>query len=75
MTDEIMRALGNIEGQLEGIKGQQTAQGKKLDKIDDRMRKVELKSAINGGITGSIAGIGVSLIVASLKEVIKTNGS
>jgi len=72
VTEEIMRALGNIEGQLDGIKGQQSAQSKKLDKIDERMRKVEIKSAVNGTVAGTMAAVGVSLIVAGAKEILKT---
>jgi len=74
MTEEIMRALGRIEGQIDGLKTTVTSIDAKQDKIDNRLRKVEVRGAINGAVTGSIMGVGVSLLVSGLTETIKRGG-
>lgn len=75
MSREIIRALGRIEGQLEGIKDQQEAHGEKLDAIDSRVRKVETTSAKHGMVSGGIAGVAVSLLAASIKAGLGSSGA
>lgn len=64
-----MRALGRIEGQLDGIKTIQSEQGTTIRSIDKRVRKVEIKASINGATAGGLMGIGVSLLVAKVKAM------
>lgn len=74
MSDEIIRALGRIEGQLEGIKAQQIEQGTTLREVDKRLRKVETKAAVNGAVSGGIMATGVSILVTGIREAFRSNG-
>lgn len=69
MSQEIMRALGRIEGRLEGIEATQVANGDKIDAVDGRLQTVEKQAAAKGGGAGLFAGVGVTLIVEGLKRV------
>lgn len=75
MSDEIIRALGRIEGQLEGIKTVQVEQGTTIRSIDGRVRNVETKAAVNGAVSGGLMGIGVSILVNSIREAMKAGGA
>lgn len=75
MSEEIMRVLGRIEGQLGGLTSNVEAQGKKLDGIDTRLRSVEQRSARSGAITGGAAAVGVTLIVEGIKHKLGVGGS
>lgn len=71
MSADVMLILGRIEGELKGIRGQVD----KIDKIDERLRKVETKAALNGAVSGGVVGIGVSIIVASIREAMRHHGA
>ena len=73
--EEIMHALGRMEGKMEGIETNQAVHSKALTKIDTRVRNVEIRSAKTGALAGGIMGIGVSLVVASIKESFKAGGA
>ncbi|HEC20660.1 MAG TPA: hypothetical protein ENI97_15195 [Gammaproteobacteria bacterium] len=75
MTSELMRALGRIEGQLKGVHSRLDANDSKLDSIDGRLRMTEIRSARNGAVFGSAAGVGIALIVESIKSHFKANGA
>lgn len=66
-SDQIMFMLGEIKGQLKGLGDTVAGIDGKVDKIDGRLRKVEVRAAINGGVTGGVAGIGLSLLAAKIK--------
>jgi hypothetical protein len=66
--DDVMRALGRIEGRLEGIQANQVAQGAQMDGISDRLRNVEQRAAGKGGLAGTVSAVGVTLIVEGLKN-------
>jgi len=61
---QVMRALGRIEGRLDGVDKQLEDQGKDVGEIKDRMRKVETRAAG----AGTMSALGVSLIIAGLKS-------
>ena len=65
MSDEISRELGAISATLEGIKSEQKRQAGALEKIDDRLRGVERKGAINGAVSGGVIAVAISLIKSS----------
>ncbi len=69
MSDDILRALGRIEGQLQGVHSRLDEHSGKLDKIDERVKNVEHKAATNGLVSGGIAGVGMSLLAAKLKSM------
>lgn len=62
MSAEIARELGRISATLEHIKETQEQQGKTLAGVDDRLRKVETRSAINGAVTGGVMALAVAFI-------------
>jgi len=75
----LMLMMGEIRGELKGIRDSQTRQDEKLDTIDGRLRKVEIKAALNGAVTGSISGgivgLGIFLIKESAKNIVNGNGA
>ena len=69
MSEEIQRELGSISSTLEHIKETQANHGEMLSGMDDRLRKVETRSALNGAITGGV----MALAVAFIKDTFKNN--
>lgn len=67
MSEQVARELGSIQATLDHIKATQDAHTAKLNRIDDRVRKVETKSALNGAVTGGIVAIAVAFIKDTLK--------
>jgi hypothetical protein len=65
MSDTLERELGEISATLQGIRAEQTRQAGSLEKIDDRLRGVERKGAINGAVSGGVIAIAISLIKGS----------
>lgn len=68
---EVMFMLGEIRGQLEGM-------NKRLDKVDSiesRLRHVERKSAVHGAVAGGFMSVGVTVLVQSIREALRTHGS
>lgn len=51
---ELFRELGTIKAKLDSNDSNNKAQWEKLDKIDDRLRKQEIKA---GGIAATVSGI------------------
>lgn len=74
MSDEIQRELGEISSTLKHIKETQGDQGKTLVKIDDRLREVEKRAALNGLVTGGVTG-GVMAVAVSFIKSKLTGGS
>ena len=73
-NNEIGLILGEIRGELKGIHQAQSKQHAKLESIDGRLRTVESKAARNGLVMGATAGVGVALLVETIKSVF-TNGT
>ena len=67
MDQETNRALGRIEGKLDMLLELGKERDRKTDSLDTRLRTVEGKSAVYGTVGGTLAGVGVSLLVGSLK--------
>ncbi len=68
MRDEHMMLLGEIKGKVDLIISNQETQGDKINSIDSRLRRAEKKAAIDGAVTGSLASIGVTLVVEGIKK-------
>jgi len=62
--------LGEIKGLLAGMKDDMQYLRAKTDGIDDRLRTVEKKAAINGAISGGIMSAGVATVIAVFKSSI-----
>ena len=69
MPDEVMRAIGKLEGRLEALHETSLGNSHKLDGIDKRLREVEARSATYGTVGGALAGVGISLLVTKLKNI------
>jgi hypothetical protein len=72
--DEVTRArseelilLGTISGKLDGVTTHLGRQDAKMDALDGRLRSVEQKAAILGGVSGGVMAVGTSLIIEGLK--------
>lgn len=70
MADEHALLLGEIKGKLDLVIGNQVAQGEKLDGLDNRLRKVETRAAMNGAVSGGLVSVGVALLIEKGKRVI-----
>ena len=68
MSDEVMRAIGRLEGKLDALTEASKSNSLKLEGIDGRLRSVETRSATYGTAGGTIAGVGISLLVAAIRE-------
>ncbi len=68
MPDEVMRAIGRIEGKLDALTENSKSNSVKLEGIDGRLRSVETRSATLGTIGGTVAGVGISLLIAAIRE-------
>ncbi|OSQ41660.1 MULTISPECIES: hypothetical protein [Thalassospira] len=69
MVDDISYQLGEIKGLLHGINNNVAQLSDKVDGMDDRLRHVEKKAAINGAVSGGI----ISATVAGVIAVVKAN--
>jgi prefoldin subunit 5 len=67
MSEEIHRALGRIEGQLQGINERLDTHGQQLTTIDTRLGTVEKDAAREGGKRGVLAAVGVAIMVESVR--------
>ncbi|ACL71528.1 hypothetical protein Tgr7_0430 [Thioalkalivibrio sulfidiphilus HL-EbGr7] len=75
MSEQIMRALGRIEGELQGIKQVQSQQHETLARVDHRLGDMEVKTAKHGALYGSTAAVGVMLIIEGIKNFGRSQGS
>jgi len=70
-NEDVMFMLGEIKGKLDAMDKRFDA----VEGMDKRLRKVEMRAAMNGATTGGIMGVGMSVLVLSIKEALKTQGS
>ena len=64
--DNIARTLGRIEGRLEGIRSDVHDVKESVDGLDERMRGVETRVAINSGVISTVVSAGVAGLVTAL---------
>lgn len=80
-----MFMLGQIHALVQSLKDGQESQarelkeglagiGTRVDKIDERLRTVEQRSAVVGAVSGGAMGIGISLIAEGLRQWINGGG-
>lgn len=66
--------LGQIHSMVESLKAGQDLTNQRLDKMDERLRSVEQRSAAVGAVSGGAMAIGVALIVEGMKQWLKRGG-
>lgn len=59
---------GAVAAKLEAIKENQDRHEGKLDHIDGRLRSIETKSALTGGVAGGVMSVGIAMIMEFLKS-------
>ena len=74
MSEEIHRALGRIEGQLQGLGERLDIHGAQLTGIDGRLGAVEKDAAREGGKRGVVAAVGIAIMVESARAWAKSHG-
>jgi hypothetical protein len=68
--EKILIMLGEIKGELTGVNKRLG----KLDKMDDRLRKVEIDAAKTGAVSGGFVAVGVTLLVEAIRQSFKQGG-
>jgi len=73
-SNDLIRAIGRLEGKVDMVITNQDQHGVKLNSMDKRMSKVEQKAAVNGAVAGGFLSVGITLLIAGVKEVFKGHG-
>ncbi len=73
-SDELLRAIGQLEGKVDSVISNQHRHDTSLNSISDRLNKVETKAAVNGAFSGGIVSIGIGFIIAGVKGAFKAHG-
>lgn len=68
MSEEIMRAIGQLEGKIDGVQTTLADHGAKLDGIDGRLRTVERTGIASGSAAGTAAGAMVAVGIEFIKR-------
>ena len=74
MDADTAMTLGKIKGTIDGIAKRQEEHTHLLTGIDERLRKVETKAAVNGTIGGGVMGLGMAVIIELIKARLGTSG-
>lgn len=69
MADEHTLLLGEIKGKLDLVIDGQEKTNQAVGSLDTRLRRVETKAAVNGGIAGGLVGVGMALASAKIKAL------
>lgn len=83
--DQHLFMLGQIHAMVQDLKAGQAVTNERLDsmgaqlngrmdKMDDRLRTVEQRSAAVGAVSGGAMAVGVALLVEGLKQWVKRGG-
>lgn len=72
MDAELQRAIGRLEGKLDAVASTQSSSQAsimtRLDKMDERLRSVEIKSAAYGAGGGGVVAIAITVLIEFLKS-------
>ncbi|MBF0427284.1 MAG: hypothetical protein HQL94_00040 [Magnetococcales bacterium] len=68
LLHDLLLSMGKVQGTLEAIQLQQKNMTSWMAKLDDRLRRVERKAAINGMIGGGLVATGFSLLADLMKS-------
>tara|TARA_R110000796_G_scaffold11478_2_gene38159 strand:- start:70143 stop:70364 length:222 start_codon:yes stop_codon:yes gene_type:complete len=67
VVDDVSYQLGEIKGLLSGLREDVSGVKTAVVDMDDRLRKVETKAAINGAVSGGVIGVVIAGIAAGFK--------
>lgn len=70
MSGDTERMLGEIKGKLDMVIANQQEHGTKIDGIDNRLHKVEGKSAMLGAGAGALVSVGLAILIEKGKKTI-----
>jgi len=72
--DQQLLMLGEIKGIVQSLKSGQDLMNNRLDSMDERLRSVEQRAAVSGAISGGVMGVGMALIVESVRTWLRGTG-
>ncbi|MBF0190798.1 MAG: hypothetical protein HQL99_06555 [Magnetococcales bacterium] len=67
LLHDLLLSMGKVQGSLEAIREQQQHQTDWMARLDERLRRVERKAAVNGMIGGGVVATGLSVLADLLK--------
>ncbi|MBL8500678.1 MAG: hypothetical protein JNL77_08885 [Nitrosomonas sp.] len=70
MGEEHILLLGEIKGKMDRLLSEQAETKSMVTGMDNRLRKVETKSAILGAGAGALVSVGVALMIEKGKRTI-----
>lgn len=71
---DLLLGMGKMQGVLETIQKRQYEQTKWLSKLDERLRNVERKAAMNGMLAGGMVGLVVGVLGHFFKNMFGVGG-
>ncbi len=71
---DLLLSIGKMQGVLETIQLRQQEQTKWMSKLDERLRNVERKAALNGLLAGGLVGVVVGVLGPFVRSVFSLNG-
>jgi hypothetical protein len=71
---DLLLSTGKMEGILEAIQRRQQEQSKWMNKLDERLRNVEKKAALNGLIAGGMVGVVVGVLGHVFRSFVNPHG-
>ena len=66
--DNVVRALGRVEGRLDGLDKGLAANTKSIQDMGKRIGALEVSAARRGAWAGGFAGVGFALLTTALKQ-------
>ena len=70
MSGDTERLLGEIKGKLDMVITNQQEHGAKIESIDNRLHRVESKSAMLGAGAGALVSVGLAILIEKGKKTI-----
>ncbi|MBF0455208.1 MAG: hypothetical protein HQL72_10390 [Magnetococcales bacterium] len=71
---DLLLAMGKMQGVLETIQRRQQEQTQWMGKLDERLRTVERKAALNGMLAGGMIGVVMGILGHFFKSLLGLDG-
>lgn len=72
--DQQLLMLGEIKGMVQSMQAGQDVMASRLEAMDARLRSVEQRAAVSGAVSGGVMGVGVALIVETVRGWARSTG-